>query len=252
MALILLLLPQSYRQMKTYKRVIFIICTILGLIGFWMMVAFTNYNSCEYANTNIDFVKTQTQTALEANDINIVKLFTNNALDAIDQTKSTFIDCGCLEATDPINSIEKNLKLVTRATKIEESKDLLKVALQNVVLSIKLLREHEEENTSFYGNDVLEMNTKSSLDRQGGIVLPKGKAREELIYESLTEFKISIDNVVKNVDCEDAFFFISKIHKNAKRDLNNISLSENERFYHEKVRDIAYQALLKLDGCPVD
>lgn len=248
----LLLFSQSYRQMKTYKRIIFFICFILGLIGFWMMAAFKSYNSCEFANTNIDFVKDQTQTALEANDINIVKLFSNNALDIIDQTKNDFIECGCTEATEPINTIEKNLQLVSRSTKLEESKTFLKAALQNVILSIKLLREHEEENSSFYGDDVLVMNTKSALDEQGGVLLPKGKAREELIYESLTEFKISIDNVVKNVDCEDAFFFISKLHKNAKRDLDNISLSENERFYHEKVSDITYQALLKLDGCPLD
>ena len=211
-----------------------------------------SYNPCEFANTNIDFVKTQTQTALEARDINIVKLFTNNALDIIEQTKSDFMDCGCVEATEPINSIKENLDAVTQSKELAQSKAYLKAALQSVMLSIELLRDYEDDNSSFYGNDVLVMNTTTAIDEQGGIVVPKGKAREQMVNNSLEEFKNSIEGVIKDVPCEEAFFFISKLHKNAKAELTSVSLSENERIYHEKVRDIAYQALLKLNGCPVE
>lgn len=224
---------------------------VLLLFFHWSSIAGTT-PSCEYANTNIDFVKTQTQTALAANDLQLVKLFTNNALEVIDQTKTDFIDCGCTEANTYINSIEKNLKQVAGTTELETSRIFLRAALQNARFSIQLLRKHEEQNSSYYGDDVLVMNTKAVLKQQGGVVVPIGKARLEMIDKSIAEFRQSIADVVAHVECKDAFVFVTKLHKNAKKDLEDVSLSENEIFYHQKVRDITYEALLKLNGCPLE
>lgn len=218
----------------------------------WVMASFTNYNACEYASTGIDFVKTQTQTALEANDLAMVKFFTYKALNTIDKTKTNFIDCGCEEASGPIDMVEKNLKLVALANNLDETKKFLNVALQSTILSMQLLREHEEKNSSFYGDDVLVMNTKSSFQETGRIEKPRGQAIEDQVNKSLKDFKTSLDNVVAHVECADAFTFISKLHKKAKEDLKNPGLSESEKVYHQKVKEIAYTALLSLEGCPVD
>ncbi len=238
--------------MTTYKRIILLLCAILGLLGFLLMVSFKGLDACEYANTSIDFVKTQTQTALQAKDLNMVKLFSNKALNTMAKTKTNFIDCGCVSATETIDHIEKNLTLVSRSKNLKESKTFLKAALQSTLLSIALLREYEEEKDSFYGDDVLVMNTRSAIDEQGGIITPRGKVHEEKIRKSLVEFRESLANVIKYVECTEAFSFISKIHRKAKNDLEDPALSDNEKFYHEQIRDISYQALLQLDGCPVD
>jgi len=236
--------------MKTYRRTVLITAGVLGFIALLVMASFTTFNACAFANQNTEFIKIHTQLAIEAPDFEKSKYHAYKALKGINKTKNNFKDCGCENALINIKQAEHNLKQATKTNSLEASKSFLQTALKSTITSIDALEEFEDVDNTTYGNDVLVLNTKQVLNEQGGVILPKAKRLKEAIELNVSQFEKSLQNVLEHVECEDAFNFISKLHAKTKERLDDKSLSEAKIYYHGRVKEITYSALLSLEGCP--
>ncbi len=237
--------------MKTYKRAVLVAALVLGIIALFTMASFTVNDACAFANQHTEFIKEQTQLAINANDIQKTKYHAYKALKGINKTKDNFKACPCENALENIKNAERNLREATKANSITDSKTFLNIALENTLTSLEALEAFENNNESEYGDDVLILNTKQVLDNQGGVLLPKGKQLRKNMDSSLAEFESSLEKIVQHVDCSDAFHFLTKIHTKTKNKLNDTTLSEAKVYYHQRVKEITYDALLELNGCPV-
>lgn len=240
--------PKSISVMKTRKTILLIAYT-LGLLGLWSMASFSTPNACEYANSNLEFIKSKIQAAVTADDLNMAKYHAYKALNGIEKTKGNFLDCGC-EGT--IESLEKalyQLKTATRAESLEDSKAALHIALENAIMGIKVLKAFELESSSLYGNDVLTMNTKEILDGQNWLSpIHKGTVREQ-VHECLLGFESSLEKVVTDVDCAEAKRFVTNIYEESRLILLDTKLSEYKKQYHQRVKTLSHTALQKIGDC---
>ncbi|WP_420601654.1 hypothetical protein [Flagellimonas sp.] len=233
------------------KKIILFIVFVLGILGLLLMASFTTRNACEYANSNLEYIKTQTQSAIIANDFEISKYHAYKALNGIEKTKSNFIDCGC-EGT--IESLEKallHLKKATKAESFEMSKKSLHNALESTEIGIKVLKSFEQDFSSSYGNNVLVLNTKNAIYDHGAM-LTHGKLSEEQVHSCLLGFENSLDKVIREVDCSSALKYVSRIHEEARLTLLNTGLSEPKKQYHQRVKTITHDALLRIGECTED
>ena len=220
------------------------------------LVSWNKYNACEIASNNTVFIKEQTQLAIEATTFDMAKYHAYKALNGVVKTKAKFVDCGCNTALQTLDDAGEHLKEATRSDSMEDAATFLQISLKNLELTINTLEEFEvsqntiEEYTSDYRDDVLVMNTKEELQKQGGLVLPATKRLQEVMDESLMEFEYSLGNVVAHVECADAFSFINKILDKSDKHLQRDTLTKAQRYYHSNIKNIAYEALLQLQGCP--
>lgn len=216
-----------------------------------MMTAFSSYNACNYAGSSINFIKIQAETALSSKSHVMMKFFSGKALKSMKSTKSNFNECGCTEADRHLTLVEQNLLFALRAPKLLKSKQHLLIALSGVDASIDMLEDYEDGTPSYYGDDMLTLNTKTNVELQGGVVLlPKAKEKEQQIEASLSEFEKSLSKVVSHVECTEAFRFVSQIHRDAKNKLEIENLTDSNKLYHTRIMEIAHAALLQLEGCP--
>ena len=236
--------------MKTYRRLVLIVAGILGILSLLLMASFATLNACAFANQHTVFIKSQTQLAIEASDLEKAKYYAYKALKGINKTRSNYKNCGCKPALVNISQAEQNLREATKAKSFDDSKTFLQIALKSTLTSIDALEEFEEDN-SHYGDDVLVLNTKQVIEDQGGVLLPKSKQLKETMDNSLMDFEKSLENIVQHVECADAFSFISKIHDKTKNKLSDPSLSDAKKYYNGRVKEITYNALITLEGCPV-
>ncbi|SNZ00217.1 hypothetical protein [Flagellimonas pacifica] len=234
------------------KKIILFIVFVLGILGLLLMASFTTRNACEYANSNLEYIKSQTQAAIIADDFEMSKYYAYKALNGIEKTKFNFIDCGC-EGT--IESLEKTLSYLKKATKaasFEVSKKSLHNALESTEIGIKVLKTFEEEFSSTYDNNVLVLNTKNAIYDHGAMLLTHGKLSEEQVHSCLLGFENSLDKVIREVDCKSALKYITRIHEEARLTLLNTGLSEPKKQYHQRVKTITHDALLRIGECNVD
>ena len=133
---------------------------ILILLVLFSMSSFDMSKACEYAGSNIGYIRSQTERALEASDINTSRFFTYKALNAIEKSKEQIEACGCDYAKESIYEGLDNLKKATRVSSLNGAKILLTRALDNSSGSLEAIKEHEEHKGSLYANDKLVMNTK--------------------------------------------------------------------------------------------
>lgn len=216
-----------------------------------MMASFKNYNACEYADSSINFIKIQTETALSSKSHTMMKFFSGKALKSMKTTKSNFNECGCFEADRHLTLVEQNLLLSMRAEQQLTTRQHLLIVLSSVNATIEMLDDFENGAQSYYGSGILTLNTKTNMELQGGVaLLPKAVEKEQMVEASLDDFRKSLANVVSHVECEEAFRFISKIHQEAKNKLEIEKLTDSKKLYHQRVMEIAHESLLKLDGCP--
>ena len=150
------------------------------LLWFSLLLVFSSFeinsNACQYAGSNIGFVRTQTQKALDAEDINTSRFFAYKALNAIVKSKKQFDACGCEAATKSIHKGLDNLKLATRVASLEGTRILLHRALENTLVSLDELDEHELMHNSEYSNDLLALNTTAATKEKLSMKQPQGKA----------------------------------------------------------------------------
>lgn len=237
--------------MKT-RKVILLIVFILGVLALWLMSSFTYRNACEYAVSNMEYIKEQIEKAVVADDFEMSKHFAYRALNSIEKTKGNFLDCGCDGAIASLENTLSDLKKATKSESLGASKKFLHTALDNTVIGVKVLRVFEQEFSSDYNNDVLVMNTKEALESQNGIFLPQQGLLRKQVHNCLLGFESSLDKVVSDVECNEAQRFISKIHKEATLTLLDTELSEAKKQYHQRVRTITQDALKKLGDCTVE
>ncbi|NAY90334.1 hypothetical protein GTQ34_00245 [Muricauda sp. JGD-17] len=234
--------------MKT-RKIVLLIIFIIGVISLWLMSSFTNKNACEYATSNIEYIKEQIEAAILANSFDKSKYFVYKALSSIEKTRSNFMECGCDGTIVSLEKTASDLKLATKAPTAEISKKSLHAALDNTLIGMKILQVFEQEYASIYGTDILVMNTKEALQHTNDLPLPQQGNLRKKVHNCLLGFESSLEKVVTDVECNEAVEFITKIHDEASVTLLDTNLSEAKKQYHQRVRTIAKDALSDLGDC---
>jgi len=127
-------------------------------------------------------------------------------------------------------------------------KILLKKALDNALGSMEALDEHDSHD-SRYNNDVLAMNTKTSIAEKKSHKPLDKNTLEIKVDIALEKFKESLDKVVESVDCKEATAFAQNVYNICEQQLMKPNLSEGKKYYNLKTKEIAANALKKLSGC---
>lgn len=228
-----------------------------GLIAsFWLALLpvlpiGVNSNACDYAGSNISYIKAQTQNALDAQKLNMVHYYAYKALNAIEKSKQQFVDCGCEYAQQSIEASGNNLRKAIKVSSLLSSRMLLEKAMENTVGSFEALQVHHEIHVSEYGNDMLVLNTNVSKAPQKRFQPTQGKNLETKIDSSLVSFQNSLNKVVLTVECKEAQDFVQRIFKRCELELLKTNLTEGKRYYNLKTKEIAANALDDLENtCP--
>jgi len=231
------------------RKIILLIAFILGIIGMWMMISLAPPNACEYASTNLEYIKSKIQEAVKAQDLKMVRYNAYKALNGIEKTRINFEDCGCTATMDRMEEVLSQLKTATKVDSMEKTKTILAQALENTIVGLEELRDFHWEHSSPYGADLLYLNTKEMPNDQNWLFqIPEGKIREQ-VEESLKDFEISLAKVIAEVDCREARRFISKIYEDSRTVLLNTELSDYKKQYHNRVKTLTLAALQDLGGC---
>ena len=93
---------------------------LLAFIVFFLSSneTFAERKACAYAGSNIGFVKTQTENAISARDLEQSKYFAYKALNAIEKSREQMEECGCKYAYESILESLDKLKQATRVTSL--------------------------------------------------------------------------------------------------------------------------------------
>jgi hypothetical protein len=223
---------------------------LLWLTLFPILPGTGNSKACDYAGSNISYIKTHTQKAIDADKLNMVHYYAYKALNAIDKSKTQFEDCGCEYAQQSIEEGKNYLKKAIKATTLLSSRMLLEKSLENTLGSEEALQDHTEIHTSEYGNDVLAVNTVDENPAASKFKPIEGKALEEKIDASLLRFENSIKKVIETVECEEARDYALRIYEHCELELLKINLTAGKRYYNLRTKEIAAKALVDLnDRC---
>ncbi len=220
----------------------------IGILTIVLFSSFKKNKACEYAGSNIGFVKTQTERALEESDLNKAKFFAYKALNAIEKSKNQFTDCGCKDATLIIEEGLQNLKMATKAMSIGASRILLNRALENTLGSLEALENHEMHESSFSAN-VLAMNTLESTNSELAQKIPEPIVLYERIDESLKKYEASLDQIVRSVDCKEARAYATRVFDHCEAELLKPNLTQGKKYYNLRTKVITAAALNKLGDC---
>jgi len=220
---------------------------ILSLFVFTSSSSFGASQDCDYANSNIGYVKSQTKKALSMKDLQMTRFYTFKALTALEKSKKQIEDCGCEYATDSTVENIEYLKNATRATSLAGTRILLNKALKFSVESLEAIANHHEHD-SIYGSDNLIMNVDNSEAPTTMAFLDNVKIRQK-IDASLAKYKNSLDKVINTVDCAKARDFAQNIYENCEQELLDPNLSESKKYYNLKTKEITETALERLGSC---
>jgi hypothetical protein len=236
--------------MKCRKITLLMVFAMVPL-GLWPMTSTSSANACEYANSNLEYIKSKIEDAVVAKDFGMAKYHAYKALNGIEKTRSNFLDCGCEGTIESLENVLTELKIATKTDSFKTSKKSLHLALENTMIGIKVLRVYEQENTSVYSNSMLVMNTKEALDNQNGMFLTHDGAVKQQVHNCLLGFESSLEKVVKEVDCNEARRFVNNIYEESRLILLNTELSPHKKEYHQRVKTLTQDALTQLDDCAV-
>ncbi|WP_127139232.1 hypothetical protein [Flagellimonas oceanensis] len=232
------------------RKIILLVVFGIGLLGLWLMASFsTPASACQYASSNLEYIKSKIQDAVMAEDVNMAKYHAYKALNGIEKTRSNFLDCGCEGAIESLESTLDHLKTATKANALPKTKLALHKALEKTIIGINVLEEFEQETSSEYGSNVLVMNTTDVLDFNNGMMLTQGSTIKKQVHQCLLDFESSLNKVVSDVDCEDAHRFISNTYEEARLTLLNANLSQHKKEYYQRVKTLTKEALDKLGSC---
>lgn len=231
------------------RKIILLIVFALGLLGLWMMASFSSYNACSYASSNIDYIKSQIESAVVSKELQMAKYHAYKALNGIEKTRENFLDCGCDGTIESLEGALVELKIAAKAESLKDTKLALHKALENTLIGIKVLRVFEQDSADDFGNNVLVLNTKEAITDQNTVFLTNGKDIKQQVHSCLLGFESSLDKVVTDVDCADARRFITNIYEESRLILLNTELSPHKKEYHQRVKTLAFDALEKLGEC---
>ena len=69
------------------NKIILLVVFVIGLLILWLMASFTTpANACEYASSNIEYIKNKIVDAVLADDLNMAKYHAYKALNGIEKT----------------------------------------------------------------------------------------------------------------------------------------------------------------------
>ena len=223
--------------------------TILFVLFLFPLAVFANKKACDYIGSNLGYIKLQTQKAIDADDLNFSRYYAYKALNAIEKSKSQFDACGCDYALKSINESLENLKKATRIGSIKGARILLKRALESTYGSLEALEKHDELHVSLYASDVLAMNTRSSLEEKLARKMPSEENLHSQIDKALVNFKNSLDEVVRSVNCREAYDFTQRIYAHCSQELLRKDLTPGKKYYNYRTKEITENALRKLETC---
>ena len=210
---------------------------------FFLFSSFKPSVACEYAGSNINYVRKLTEKAITVNDINKARFFAYKALNAIEKSKKQLNQCGCDYAEKNIEEGLSNLKRALKATTLNGAKILLNRALENTLRGLEALNKHELHDSKFT-SDMLAMNT-------GEIALKRFdiKSLHERIDESLLSYKKSLNIIVNTVNCKEARAYVDKVFNDCEVQLLKPNLSEGKKYYNLRTKEIAADAIKRLGDC---
>jgi len=223
----------------------------LRLLGFALILflfsSFKPTSACEYAGSNINFVKTQTEKALAKDDLKLVRYYTFKALNAIEKSRKQMSACKCEYASIGIEESAYLLKRASRLNDIDDAKNLLKRALDNTVSSIDALKIHDEEHTRKKSSKLLALNNSEEGESNTAPEADKPITYQEKIDASLEKYRQSLNKVVQTVNCKDAREFAEKIYNTSEKELLKDGLSEPKKYYNLKTQEITAEALERIN-----
>lgn len=214
----------------------------------FLFSSFNVYKACEYAGSNINFAKKQTEKALAVEDVNLAHYHAYKALNAIEKSKDQLKECGCDYAAESIADGLKNLKFATKATSLSGTRILLNKALENTLGGLESLQEHELHN-SRYASNVLVMNTIVTNNEKAVFEKPEKSELENTIDTSLERYRESLDKIVTSVNCKEARAFAENIYLHCEQQLLRPNLTEGKKYYNFRTKEITQKALEKLGQC---
>lgn len=221
----------------------------LLLIAFCLFSSFKPSVACEYAGSNIGFVRSQTERAITINDINKARFFAYKALNAIEKSKKQLNKCGCDYAAKNIEEGLDNLKKAIKATTLSGTRILLNRALENTLGSLEALEKHELHNSKF-ASDVLVMNTVQANNPKIAMKRFDMKSLHQKIDESLLNYQESLNTIVNTVNCKEARAYAKKVFNHCEAQLLKPNLSEGKKYYNLRTKEITAEAILRLGDCP--
>lgn len=228
-------------------KTLYILASVMAL---YLFSSFTEREACEYAGSNIGFVKSQTEKAIDANDLNRTKFLIYQALKAIYKSQDQLTDCGCGIATITIEESEHHLKMAVRATSIDGAKILLSEALSKTLASLEALSKHHLHEKQDTSKD-LAMNEVASEDALVSFEVEKldNNLLHRMIDDSLLDYEASLDKVITTLTCKDARAYAHKIFKHCEQELLNANLSEGKKYYNLRTQEITAEAIKRLGNC---
>ena len=232
------------------RQIILLIVLAIGLIGLLLMTSFTTpANACQYASSNLEYIKSKIQEAVLAKDLNMSKYHAYKALNGIEKTRENFLDCGCEGAIESLENTLLHLKSATTSSAFKKSKINLHKALETTIIGINVLKEFEQQTSSEYGSNVLVLNTTDVVDFKDSMLLTHGSTVKKQVHQCLLGFESSLEKVVSDVDCKDARRFITNIYEESRLILLNTELSQHKKEYHQRVKTLTEEALQNLKDC---
>lgn len=211
--------------------------------------SFTSNMECEYAGSNINFAKTQTETAIAIDDINKARFYAYKALNAIEKSKKQLVVCGCEYAESDLEEGLKNLKLATKATSLNATRIFLERSLALTLRGLESLESHDQHQSK-YGNDLLALNSTTSAKNGETLLKYQGLASlNEKIDISLEKYKASLQKIVESVDCKEARAFAENIFENCEKELLKPNLTDGKKYYNLRTKEITADALLRIPDC---
>ncbi|MEO1485068.1 MAG: hypothetical protein AAFU57_04935 [Bacteroidota bacterium] len=231
------------------KQIIRLMVCLTAIVSTLLLSSFTGLGACQYANSNLQYIKAQTKEALETMDFEKSRYHTFKAINGIEKTRANFKACGCEKAIEGLEKMMLSLKSATKSKSKSSVNHNLEEALMHSKWVFEELALHESETYTDYGDDLLVLNTKDALDAQGGVLLPESKLLEKRIHDGLKAYEKSTKKVVETVDCKEAKAFLKKTYEHTQQQLLNPDLTRPKKIYHLRVLTITENALEDLGKC---
>ncbi len=214
---------------------------------FCLFSSFKPTQACDYAGSNITYVKTETEKALGMEDLQLMRFHIYKALDAITKSKVQLEDCACQEASERILVVSELLKNATKTSSLAGTRILLEKAFQNAEEGIEALYQHENHDSP-YGTDQLTVNTTTETGQNLSLP-PDEKIIKQKIDSSLTQYSASLQKIVNTVNCKEARAFATRIYEHCEQQLLRPTLSEEKKYYNLRTKEITGAALEQLEEC---
>ncbi|MGB7393968.1 MAG: hypothetical protein WA913_06215 [Pricia sp.] len=228
---------------------------VLYMLFFALFSSFGATQACEYAGSNIAYVKTETEKAMAMNELQQMRFHIYKALGAIAKSDKQLKECGCEDASELIFEVHETLKNATKTTSTAGTRILLEKALLHAEEGLEALHNHANHGSTF-GTDELQVNTATDLDpdsaketRKKTVLPPDEELLKQKIDSSLTRYSASLDKVVRTVDCKEARAFATRIYENCEQQLLRPELSEGKKYYNLRTKEITAKALERLQDC---